>query len=480
MNQHTQIFLLVFLFLFSCKSNSPENGFTLEKAKQIEAEAWEKGPAKILANVKAPIFPENDFNIEKYGAKNDSVFDSRPALMAAIEAAHEAGGGRVMVPAGIYFSDGPLHLKSGVNLHISEGAILKFSDNAEQYLPAVKVRWEGTVCWNYSPLIYAYQKKDIALTGTGIIDGNGRTWSIGWRKVQKPDKKVLRQMGNDLLPEDQRVFANGILDLNGDGKDDGHGGGKPHWLRPALIHFYECENILLEGLTIKNSPFWTVHPAFSKNIIARNLNIYGGYLNDDGIDPDSCEDVLIENCYIETRDDAIAIKSGRDQDAWERGPCKNVLVRNCRLNSGVNSFCIGSEMSGGASEIFVEDCHILSGRHGLNFKCNLDRGGHVERVFMRNIKMDEVRDAVFIFRMDYHGYRGNNFPTKFNDFYASNIICEKVDSLPFKLVGVEEEPLERIFLQNIKVKKAGKESVVKYANKILTERVVVEGKNVNF
>lgn len=448
---------LIYLSL-SCTQNTSEEGFTIEKAKQIEAEAWKTKPKEILARISPPIFPDKDFNILDYGAKNDSTFDSRKAILNAIDASHKAGGGRVVLPAGHWFSNGPIHLKSNVNLHISEGATLKFGTDSTKYTPLVKVRWEGTVCWNWSPQIYAFQQENIALTGKGTIDGNGRTWSIEWRKLQKPDKKNLRQMGNDKVPEDERVFGNG------------------HYLRPTLVEFYECKNILIEELTLKNSPFWTVHPVFSKNVTIKGLSIYGGYLNDDGIDPDSCEDVLIEDCYVETRDDAIAIKAGRDQDAWDRPKCKNIVVRNCRLNSGVNSFCVGSEMSGGVEEVFVEDCHILYGRHGLNFKCNLDRGGQVQNIFMRNITIDSLRDAMFIFRMDYHGYRGNNFPTKFNDFFASNIQCAKVDSLPFKIVGVEAEPISRIYLGDITINKAGKESKIKYAREVLADKVKVNGK----
>ncbi|MEO0727525.1 MAG: glycosyl hydrolase family 28 protein, partial [Bacteroidota bacterium] len=203
--------------------------------------------------------------------------------------------------------------------------------------------------------------------------------------------------------------------------------------------------------------------------------VYGGYLNDDGIDPDSCTDVLIEDCYIETKDDAISIKAGRDQDAWQRPPCRNILIRNCRLNSGVNSFCVGSEMSGGVENVFVEDCHILNGKHGLNFKCNLDRGGQVQHIYLRNITIDTVREAMFIFRMDYHGYRGNNYPTKFNNFYATNIDCQVVLEKPFKIVGVESEPVQRVYLGDITVQQAGQTSELAFAKAVLARDVQIAG-----
>ncbi len=473
MRNHITFFLTVITLLVqSCHQLPPQDGFTMEDAKAKETEAWATQPQAILARIRPPVFPEKTFLITDFGAESGD-FDSRPAIMKAIDECNKAGGGQVVLPPGRWFSKGPIHLKDNVNLRLEEGAALKFSDDPEAYLPLVKVRWEGTVCWNYSPLIYAYQKSNIALTGKGTIDGNAANWSIEWRKAQKPDKDVLRQMGNDKVPEDQRVFGNGFLDLDGDGEDDGNGDAKQHWLRPTLIELYQCNNILLEGLTLKNSPFWTVHPVFSKNISIKGLQIYGGYLNDDGIDPDSSEDVLIEECYIETEDDAISVKAGRDQDAWDRGKSRNIIVRNCRLNSGVNSFCVGSEMSGGVENIFVEDCHILSGKHGLNFKCNLDRGGQVKNIFLRNIEIDSVREAMFIFRMDYHGYRGNHFPTKFNDFFASNITCGKVKAKPFKIVGVEEEPITRVVLHDIVIREAGEPSLIEFAEEVIAENVMI-------
>lgn len=469
--------LLLLVLLWSCKNTTgehPEESFSIQEARQIEKAAWETLP-DILAQITPPIFPKTTFDVLDFGAKPDSTFDSQPAIQQAIDQCNAAGGGRVVLPAGNYFSAGPLRLKSNVDLHLAEGSRLTFGNHPSKYTPLVKVRWEGTVCWNWSPLIYAFQQQNIAITGKGTIDGNGEEWSVGWRKEQKPDQTALRQMGNDLVPEDQRVFGNGFLDLNGDGRDDSYGDGDFHYLRPTLIELYECENILIEDLTLLKSPFWTVHPTFCKNVTIRGLNIYGGNLNDDGVDPDGCENVLIENCYIETHDDAIAIKAGRDQDAWQRPGSKNLVIRNCRLNSDVNSFAIGSEMSGGVENVFVEDCHILHGRHGLNFKCNLDRGGRVQRIFMRNIQIDSLEEAMFIFRMDYHGYRGNHYPTQFTDFYAGNIQCNQVDKLGFKIVGVEAQPITRLYLHDINILRAGEAGQVEKAMDILVDEVRING-----
>lgn len=466
--------------LLSCSTSSePQRGFTAETAKQLEAEGWQQVPG-ILSRINPPQFPAGTFNIKDFGAAGDSVTNDLPAVMKAIDACSKAGGGKVLIPAGQYFIKGPIHLQSNVNFHVQEGARIFFSQQPKDYLPAVKVRWEGTVCYNYSPLIYGYQLKNIAITGKGMIDGAAREWSMEWRKVQKPDKDRLRQMGNDTIPEVQRVFAEGFLDLDGDGQDDGYGDGQQHYLRPTLIELYECENILLEDFSIKESPFWTVHPVFSKNITVRNLTIYGAVLNDDGVDPDSCEDVLIEGCEIQTRDDAISIKAGRDQDAWNRPGSKNIVVRNNRLLSGANALCIGSEMSGGVSHVFAENNYIANGQHALNFKCNLDRGGQVEKVYLRNTEIESCGKAMFIFRMDYHGYRGNHFPTKFNDFYVSGIRCKNVEQKPFKIVGVQDQFITRVYLNDITIDKAGEESQFEYADDLVFSSVTINGKPLQY
>ncbi|MCG8384375.1 MAG: glycoside hydrolase family 28 protein, partial [Cytophagales bacterium] len=195
--------------LLSCSTSSePQRGFTAETAKQLEAEGWQQVPG-ILSRINPPQFPAGTFNIKDFGAAGDSVTNDLPAVMKAIDACSKAGGGKVLIPAGQYFIKGPIHLQSNVNFHVQEGARIFFSQQPKDYLPAVKVRWEGTVCYNYSPLIYGYQLKNIAITGKGMIDGAAREWSMEWRKVQKPDKDRLRQMGNDTIPEVQRVFAEG-------------------------------------------------------------------------------------------------------------------------------------------------------------------------------------------------------------------------------------------------------------------------------
>jgi polygalacturonase len=259
-------------------------------------------------------------------------------------------------------------------------------------------------------------------------------------------------MGNDLVPEDERHFGDG------------------YWLRPSLIEFYQCENVLVEGLTLEQSPFWTLHPVFSKNITLRNLRITGGFWNDDGIDPDSCEDVLIEGCDIHTDDDAISIKAGRDQDAWGRPGSRNILVRRCTLRSEkANALCIGSELSGGVEQVFVENCRLSRARYGLNFKTNKDRGGFVKNIFVRDVQADTCWESLVFFQTNYHSYRGGNFPTRFSDFFLQNIECQMVDSSAIRMNGLPDAPIRRVFLQNVRAKKAGKPDVLEEVRGLVRE-----------
>ncbi|MEL7117835.1 MAG: glycoside hydrolase family 28 protein [Bacteroidota bacterium] len=471
--KHVPSFFLLFPFLlWNCQNQAIQNGsFTKQQAEQYAHQAWKETVANITEQIVVPVFPDKQFLITQ--EKKFDTDNIHSAVNAAIRHCHQEGGGIVVIPPGEWFCGGPIRLLSNVNLHLQDGASLTFSDQAQDYLPLVKVRWEGTVCWNYSPLIYAYKESNIAITGAGTIDGNGAAWSTTWRKQQKPDQKRLRQMGNDSIPEDQRVFGNGFLDLDKDGQDDGFGDGQLHYLRPTAIELYACRNILLSDFTLRNSPFWNIHPVFSQYITIRGLRIEGGYLNDDGIDPDSCSDVLISDCYIATEDDAIAIKAGRDQDAWNRQGSSRIVVQNCHLNSGVNAFTIGSEMSGGVREVFVHNCKIERGKHALTFKTNLDRGGEVRDIFFKNLVIDSIQNAMFIFRMDYHGYRGNHFPTSFSGFYAEQISCQYVNGPAIKIVGVEAAPIRKVWLKDINVNHATKPNEFLFTEEILEDEVFI-------
>lgn len=455
--------------------------FTSEIALKKEFRAWKKVPA-VLRRIKEPTFKTQIYTVLSFGANGNGTTNCYDAFQKAIQKCAKNGGGRVVVPAGTYLINGPIHLLSNVNLYLAKNALLKFGTQPGYYIPLVKVRWEGVVCYNYSPLIYAYRQKNIAITGSGTIDGGTEgTWSL-WKsgnagKNQDSDKVVLRQMGNHGIPENKRIFGNGRI--SSDRMTPPAGDGKPHYLRPDMIQFYECQNIVLDSLTLKSSPFWTVHPVFCKNVTIRNLTIKKGTTNDDGIDPESSSNVLIERCTVSTNDDAISVKAGRDQDAWKRKGTRNIIIRNCILNSEIaNAFCIGSEMSGGVKNVFFENCQSLRSENGINFKCNLDRGGYIKEVYVRNYDLNMCSGNVILFQMDYHSWRGGHFPPDFSGFYLSDITCQKAMDKSIHISGVPDKHITKVFFNKVRINTALKVPEITYADQVIMKNVMIN--NVRF
>jgi len=343
----------------------------------------------------------------------------------------------VVVPAGKYLFKGPIHLKSNINLYLSENARLEFSTNRSDYLPNVPYRREGTELYNYSPFIYAYMATNIAITGKGAIDGNAKNSFATWKPNQNKDQLNLRQMGNDGVPVHERVFGNG------------------HFLRPGTILPYGCKNILIDWITIYDAPFWVIHLALSTNVTVRNVVVNSWNPNNDDVDPDGAVNVLIENCTFNCGDNAVAIKAGRDQDGWRIGqPTENVVIRNCTMNSKANGLCIGSEMSAGVRNVFMENCRVGEANSTIYFRANLDRGGVVENIYVRDITVERVNTAVIRFDSNYKGHRGNNFPPIFRNFFIGNVTCQLADHYGIYAVGVEGTPISNVTLKDVTIAKA--------------------------
>ncbi len=346
---------------------------------------WAAMPA-ILARIKPPRFQARDFKITDYGATAGGA-DSTDAIRQAVAACHAAGGGRVVVPAGVFLT-GAIHLLSNVNLYVSEGATLKFSTDPAKYLPVVYTRFEGTECMNYSPLIYAFEQENIAVTGAGSLDGSAsdENWWAWNRKgangADAPARADIRRLidfGERGVPVKDRVFGTG------------------HYLRPNFIQPYRSRNVLIEGVRIVSSPMWEINPVLSTNVTVRGVYINSHGPNNDGCDPESARDVLIEDCTFDTGDDCIAIKSGRDNDGRRVGvAAENIIVRNCTMKDGHGGVVIGSEISGHCRNVFVENCRMDSPslERALRFKNNARRGGVVENVFMRNVEIGRVAEAI--------------------------------------------------------------------------------------
>jgi polygalacturonase len=377
------------------------------------AKAWAQAP-KILKRITAPKFPKRDFVITNYGAVADGQTDCTRAIAMAVEACAKKGGGHVVVPAGEFLT-GPIHLRSNVDLHLAAtNSVLKFSTDPKAYLPAVLTRFEGMECWNYSPLIYAFGQKNVAITGLGTLDGQAEetNW-LAWKGqknvtngTQRVARKRLDTMNNEGVPVNQRVFGEG------------------DFLRPPFVEFNLCRNVLIEGVHIRRSPMWELHPLLCTNVIVRGVDIFSHGANNDGCDPESCRDVLIEKCLFDTGDDCIAIKSGRNNDGRRVGvPSVNLIVRDCTMRDGHGGTTIGSEISGSCSNVFVENCEMSSTNLtcALRLKSNAVRGGVLQNIFMRNINVGVVKDSVL--QIDFLYEEGTNGIYK---PAARNVVMENI------------------------------------------------------
>ena len=363
------------------------------RADQTE---WAQVP-EILARIQAPVFPARDFVITNYGAVAGGQADCTAAIRKAI-AACARHGGRVVVPAGEFLT-GPIHLKSGVNLHLDKDATLKFSTNFSNYLPAVFTRFESVECYNYSPFIYAFGEKNVAVTGDGTLDGQatGENW-LAWKgqrdvtnNTQRVANERLKKMASAGVPVKKRRF------------------GKGDYLRPNFIQFNRCRNVMVEGVHLRNSPMWEINPVLCTNVIVRGVDIVSHGANNDGCDPESCRDVLIEKCLFDTGDDCIAIKSGRNDDGRRLGvPSVNLIIRDCTMRDGHAGTAIGSEISGSCSNVFVENCEMSSPQLScaLRLKSNAVRGGVLQNIYMRNVNVGQVSDSVL--QIDFLYEEGTN------------------------------------------------------------------------
>ncbi len=413
---------------------------------------------EIEKGIKAPRFQKKDYNILAFGARAGGVADARPAINKAIARCNQQGGGRVLIPAGKFFIKGPIVLKSNVNLHVSEGAELVFSSVAEDYLPAVFTRWEGTELYNYSPLIYARNAVNIAITGKGLLNGMGTAGFATWKPLQKKDQQQLRAMGRTGVPVAKRVF------------------GKDHHLRPAFVELVDCRNILIEDIKLINATFWVIHPIYCNNVTVRGVTVESRNLNSDGCDPESSTNVLIENCRFITGDDGIAIKSGRDNDGWRvNKPTENVIIRNCSFETETNAVCIGSEISGGVRNVFVENIKVKEASNAVYFKSNLDRGGFIEQIRVRNVVADSVRSSVIKFEPDYKSESKQHYPTRFHDFIIENVSAAAAGDYAIDITGFEAMPVSNVTLKNINIARAVQPYRVKHAEKVSFNGVMING-----
>ena len=438
--------------------------------RSLDSDPWDRVP-DILRRIVAPSFPAHDVSILAHGARGDGTTDCTAAFREAISACNAAGGGRVVVPAGKYLT-GAIHLRSNVNLHLQEGATILFSRDPRAYLPVVLTRFEGTELMGYSPLIYAFEQENVAVTGAGTLDGQAnRDFWWPWKgsatygfkaggNQQQPARDRLVQMAEDGVPVASRVFGEGSF------------------LRPAFIEPYRCRNVLIEGVTIINSPMWELHPTLCTNVTVRNVTISTHGPNNDGCDPESCRDVLIEGCTFDTGDDCIAIKSGRNADGRRlKTPTENVIVRNCTMKDGHGGVTIGSEISGDVRWVFTENCRMDSPQleRALRLKNNASRGGVLEHIYMRDVTIGQVSDSIVSVDFTYEeGAKGAFTPV------ARDINVQRVTSGKSKygvfLRGFENAPITNITLTDCRFDNVASGNVLEHVQGYKFTNVLINGK----
>ena len=391
----------------------------------------------VLALITGAAMPADSIFVTDFGAKGDGVKDCKRAFDRAMKAAAKRGGARIIVPEGTYLVKGPIHFVSNVCLDIRKGATIKFSPEPELYLPMVETSWEGTFLSNYSPFIYGCGLHDVSIVGQGSIDGNASTTFSTWKSKQKTGQARSRDVNHKGVPVADRKFGEGW------------------WLRPQMIQFYDCKNVTLQGVFITNSPFWCVHLLKSENIVCRGLRYDAKLVNNDGIDPECSRNVLIEDIEFNNGDDNVAIKSGRDNDGWTHGsPSENIVIRNCRFK-GLHAVVIGSEMSAGVRNVFVENC-TFGGycKRGIYIKTNPDRGGFVTNLYVKNCEFDEVEDLFYATSMYAGEGLDNDKFTRVGDIFVDGLRCRKATAAGLVLQGTEAEPISNVMFSNVEIGEA--------------------------
>ncbi|WP_316814160.1 glycoside hydrolase family 28 protein [Pedobacter heparinus] len=425
-------------------------------------------------------FKKDTISILKYGAKNDGITLNTKSINQAIADCNKRGGGVVVIPEGLWLT-GPVELKSNVNLHLKKNALLQFTRDFDQY-PLVEGNWEGLPQMRNQSPIWANNQQNIAITGYGIIDGGGDAWRMVKKdKLTESQWKKLLASGG-VLNEDKKGWFPSEKALKGSKMKNAGVISKEKnaafyaeikdFLRPNLLVLNRCKRILLEGVTFQNSPAWNLHPLMSEDITVRNVYAKNPWYaqNGDGIDIESCKNVLIEGSTFDVGDDGICIKSGRDEAGRKRAmPTENVVIRHSTVYHAHGGFVIGSEMSGGARNIFISDCTFIGTDIGLRFKTTRGRGGVVENIYARNINMKDIPGEAILFDMYYAAVdpvpltgekreapKVELLPVTeatpvFRKFYISNVVCDGAAKAVF-IRGLPEMSISDIYLDNLTIK----------------------------
>ncbi len=389
-----------------------------------------------LPVISEPVFPERVFDIRDYGAVADGSTSNTGAFRQAVEDCHAHGGGTIRVPEGDWLT-GPIRLRSNIRLHLESGSLVRFSARFDDYLPVVFTRWEGVECYNYSPLIYGLDCENVAVTGQGTFDGQGDAW-WGWKQLQHAAVKELYHAQFNGIPVEKRIF-----------------GTEKAALRPQFLQTIRCRKLLVEGVTFINGPMWTIHPVYCEDVIVRHVTVKTSGPNGDGLNPDSCRNVLIEGCSFDTGDDCIAVNAGMNEDSWRVCiPCENIHIRDCSMSEGHGAISIGSGMSGGVRNLYAHDCRVTGGDHGIRLKSMRGRGGVIENLWFEKFHLSGLRREAILLNMFYgssSAESASQVPPAFRDIYIGNVICDSA-SAAIVVRGLPEQPVQRVIFDRLELK----------------------------
>ncbi|CAH8282678.1 pectate lyase-like protein [Mariniflexile fucanivorans] len=443
-----------------------------------EADVFDEAD-KIISSIKDIEFPNSTYNIVDFGAISDGVTNNSEAIKKAIATCSEAGGGKVIIPSGRFLT-GPIHLKSNINLHLEEGAEVLFSTEKKDYLPVVHTSYEGQELMNYSPLIYAYKQKNIAVTGKGIFNGqasNTNWWPwcskeeygyIEGTPQQKDEHNLPRlwAMSENNTPVSERVFGEG------------------YQLRPSFIQPFDCENVLIQGVTFTNAPFWVIHPIKCNYVRVEGVTVKSHGPNNDGCDPEYSKNVHINKCVFDTGDDCIAIKSGRNNDGRVVNiPSENIVVENCNMKDGHGGVVMGSEISAGVRNVYVRDCKMNSPEldRAIRIKTNTLRGGFVENVYVKNIEVGQVKESLLRINLYYaiYGPQEGNFMPSVKNIHLQDIKVENGGKYGVLIKGRPESFVKNVTFTNVHIENAETPLSVENCEPILYKNTTINGKQYN-
>lgn len=441
--------------------------------------------------VQRPSFPDYQVDIRDFGAKADGETLNTEAINNAIKAVSEKGGGKVVIPEGLWLT-GPVVLQNNVNLHVEKNALVLFSGDADLY-PLVRTSFEGLDMLRCQSPISAMNAENIAITGYGVLDGSGDSWRPvkrnkmtdgQWKSLLKSGG-VVDESGKVWYPNEGALKAS-ILTGSKEKREisDSEWEGMKRWLRPVLLSIVKSKRVLLEGVTFRNSPSWCLHPLSCEDLTLNGVKVFNPWYsqNGDALDVESCKNVVVTNSLFDAGDDAICIKSGKDADGRRRGePCENVLVKNNTVLHGHGGFVVGSEMSGGVRNVYVADCTFIGTDVGLRFKSTRGRGGVVENVYVDNINMINIPGDALIADLYYAVKDAPGAPVpavteetpSFKNIHISNISCKGAGRAMF-LNGLPEMPIENFSVRNMRITDAQKGAFINKVAGVTLENIEIE------